>query len=230
MQNSGSPTKKSDRIPNINGSGLKAKEDKVAIARAREAQAKTKPPRSPTTTPPERPQGATRGGGASRLGESLKTMLQGATRERGAGGQRSPPAPAAVDRGGPRLLVFGPPDASPMPMVSRYSEEAEGFAGEILIALHCPFGARTRAYARERANVAAAWDQAVSSGLSFAQLCEVRDKGRRDAAGIGRGRDRYYRRLADGTRGSPERYWRFRWNLHVDARRPVCSRARDGPA
>ncbi|MCL5280290.1 MAG: hypothetical protein M1376_10330 [Planctomycetes bacterium] len=91
---------------------------------------------------------------------------------------------------------------------------ADDFAREIFHLLGPPFDAASRDGARELGNYRAAWLDAIDAGLSPGQMGDLCIKGRKDAAAIGQHRRRFYR-----GEGSPEAYWRFRFNKHLAARR-----------
>jgi len=101
---------------------------------------------------------------------------------------------------------------------------ADEFAAEILSLLRAPFDASSRDGARELGNYRAGWLDAIDAGLSSAQMEELRAKARKDATTIGTHRKRYY-----ANDGSPEQYWRYKFNLHLDARRRGKVEARAGP-
>lgn len=95
-----------------------------------------------------------------------------------------------------------------------YSLGADDFAGEIFALLQCSMDRESLDGRRELGNFRAALLAAVDAGLSPSQIEECIRKGKADAARIGKSRKRHY---THG--GTPERYWRFLWGKHVDARR-----------
>lgn len=145
-------------------------------------------------------------------------------------GRREPATAAPGVSGGPLILpLHGGGEAAPLGallpravdgLTRGYALEADAFAGEIGALLAAPFAGDSRDGRRERGNYRAALLDAIDAGLGAEQIAEVMDKGRADAGAIGKHRKRYYR-----NDGSPEQYWRFRWNKHVAARRSAASRA-----
>jgi hypothetical protein len=104
-----------------------------------------------------------------------------------------------------------------------YAIRADEFADEIFALLRAPFDRDSREGQRERENYRAALLDAVDAGLGPGQMDELIAKARTDAAAIAKHRKRHYTRG-----GSPEKYWRFLFNKHLDAR---CGpRIRAGPA
>jgi hypothetical protein len=96
----------------------------------------------------------------------------------------------------------------------RYNLEALGFADEIFALLMPPFTRDDREGHRELGNFAAALQEAIDAHLPPSALAELVSRAKADAREIAKHRARHYR---DG--GSPERYWRFQFNQHLDARR-----------
>jgi hypothetical protein len=96
----------------------------------------------------------------------------------------------------------------------RYNLQALSFADEIFALLMPPFDRDSREGRRELGNFAAAFQEAIDAGLSPSALAELVSRARGDAREIAKHRARHYR---DG--GSPERYWRFQFNQHLNARR-----------
>jgi hypothetical protein len=88
------------------------------------------------------------------------------------------------------------------------------FADEIFALLMPPFTRDDREGRRELGNFAAALQEAIDAHLSPSALAELVSRAKADAREIAKHRARHYR---DG--GSPERYWRFQFNQHLDARR-----------
>jgi hypothetical protein len=183
-------------------------------------------PTSPTAAPPEgQGPGPARPQEVSDEGPRHQAALQ----------QGKPAyAPLAVSAG-PRILPMRQDgDASPIGcllpramdgLAHGQAVRADDFANEILGLLRAPFDASSRDGARELGNYRAAWLDAIDGGLSSAQMEELRAKARKDAATIGSHRKRYY-----AKDGSPEQYWRFLFNKHLDARRRGKPEARAGPA
>lgn len=91
---------------------------------------------------------------------------------------------------------------------------ADDFASEVFGLLQCPLDRESLDGRRELGCFREALLTAIDAGLSPSQIEEVTSKGKTDAHRIGRTRKRHY---ANG--GTPERYWRFLWGRHVDARR-----------
>ena len=135
------------------------------------------------------------------------------------GGELRGQTHASVVRTPPCVRPRNPGDAWPIgavigTMEHRYNLEALAFAEEIFSLLCCPFDREGREAQRERGNFAAAWQSAVDARLSASALHELRSKAREDAGMIAKSRQRYYK-----GDGSPEQYWRFKFNQHLDARR-----------
>jgi len=95
-----------------------------------------------------------------------------------------------------------------------YALRADDFASEIFALLRCPMDRESLDGRRELGSFRAALLAAVDGGLSPSQIEEIIDKARADAGRIGHNRKRHY---ANG--GTPERYWRFLFGKHLDARR-----------
>jgi len=139
--------------------------------------------------------------------KSHEVTLEGVTAPRAHAPQRVPGAPDIV-----KLA-----DALPRAvdgLAHGFSVRAGEFAREIFELLRCPFAPDSVQGARELGCFRAGLLDAIDAGLSPPQLDEVISKAKRDAARIGKSRKRYYR-----NQGTPEAYWRFLWNKHVDARR-----------
>ncbi len=141
-----------------------------------------------------------------------------------------PPAVSA----GPRIVQLRPDDPSPvgrlMPravdgLAHGYAVQADDFAREIFALLRAPFTDESREGARELGNYRAALLGAIDAGLGPGQIEELMGKARHDAAEIAKHRKRYYR---DG--GSPEKCWRYKFNLHLAARRKPPAQAGDRTA
>jgi hypothetical protein len=194
-------------------------------------------PTSPAATPPE--------GQGSKL--KPQEITQGAGRHFPQSGGRQPaitppprvyrerrhfpqsegrqPATAVADHtDGPRIVPLRR-DGAAVPLGSLlpraidglahgYAVRAPDFATEIFALLGAPFAADERNGVREVANYRTALLDAIDAGLGPGQIEELMAKVRQDAARIGKHRKRYY---ANG--GSPERYWRFLFNKHLNARR-----------
>ena len=207
---------------------------KQEIPNGQEAKEKTKredqTPTSPAATPPEEGQGP----GPGSIGSHDVTMQAGRHHNPQGHGEPAITPPARVFDG-PRIVpLHHAGEARPIgQLVNRAMDgmahgqvvRADDFAGEIFALLQAPFGATTRDGCRELGNYRAAWLDAIEAGLSSAQMEELRAKGRKDAAMIGSHRRRYYR-----GDGGPERYWRFLFGRHLDARRRGVAEARAGPA
>jgi len=95
-----------------------------------------------------------------------------------------------------------------------YAVRAPDFARKIFALLGAPFTDESPKGVRELANYRAALLEAVDAGLSPSQIEELMGKARADAARIGKHRKRYY-----ANDGSPEQYWRFLFNKHLNSRR-----------
>ncbi|HOC63662.1 MAG: hypothetical protein RBS72_18105 [Sedimentisphaerales bacterium] len=140
-------------------------------------------------------------------GKPPENTLRGATAPKA----QAPPR----DTRGPEIVRLA--DALPRAvdgLARGYALGADDFAGEIFALLQCPMDRDTLDGRRELGNFRAALLAAVDAGLSPSQLDEIIGKGKADAVRIGRQRKRHY---ANG--GSPEKYWRFQWGKHMDARR-----------
>ncbi len=144
--------------------------------------------------------------------------------------ERQPAIPVARGSEGPRILPLRHGDAVSLgAMLPRamdglahgYTLRADEFASEVFALLQGPFTADSREGLRERGNYRAALLDAIDAGLSPPQLDELMRKGRTDAGRIAKHRRRYYR-----NGGSPEQYWRFLFNKHLNSRRGLSVTAR----
>lgn len=95
-----------------------------------------------------------------------------------------------------------------------YAIRADDFGAEIFALLQCPMDRESLDGRRELGNFKAALLGAIDAGLSPGQIEECIGKAKADAGRIGRNRRRHY---TNG--GTPERYWRFLFGKHLDARR-----------
>jgi hypothetical protein len=178
-------------------------------------------PTSPTTAPPEG-----QGPGPTRPQD---VSDEGPRHQQPSAGGKPAYAPPAVS-GGPRIIPLQRAgDARPIGdllpraldgLAHGQAVRADDFAAEILGLLRAPFDASSRDGVRELGNYRAAWLDAIDAGLSSADMDELRAKVRKDARTIGEHRKRRYARG-----GSPEQYWRFLFNKHLDARRKPPARA-----
>lgn len=132
---------------------------------------------------------------------------------------RGQAAAAPVVRTPSRVRLPAPRDAWSIGQViagieHRYNLQALSFADEIFALLMPPFDRDSREGRREFGNFAAAFQEAVDAGLTPSALAELVSRAKADAREIAKHRARHYK---DG--GSPERYWRFQFNQHLNARR-----------
>ena len=191
---------KANEKPNDNGK-LNRKKQSVANGQPQRPRTATPPaaapPESQSPEPPEATQG--RCPSAPARGPSLRdaepTIL----------------ALPGVSRLGPVCR-----DALPDHDGRVYSDAAKEYGGQVYAKLRCPWLPTEQQGRRNLGNFAAAYDDAVKAGLSGAALTEACEKAMADAEKIGKHRARYTG-IREGK--NPERYWRFRWNLHVEARR-----------
>jgi DNA-binding transcriptional ArsR family regulator len=193
-----------------------------------QAKGEGQAPTSPAATPPE--------GQGPRPGPARPQEVsdEGPRHQQPAAGGKPAYAPLAVSSG-PRIVpLHGDGDARPIGdllpramdgLAHGQAVRADDFAVEIFGLLRAPFDANSRDGVRELGNYRAAWLDAIDAGLSSAQMDELRAKARKDAMTIGSHRKRYY-----ANDGSPEQYWRFLLNKHLDARRRGKPEARAGPA
>lgn len=168
------------------------------------------PPSAPTTTPPQEPRPIPP---QDVTGEGLRHSTAPAERKPATAPHR------ATD--GPNVVRLG--DMMPRArdgLTHAYTLRADGFADEIFALLRAPFDRESREGQRELGNYRAALLDCVDVGMAPSAIEELMAKAKADAAEFGRHRKRYYRRCKDGSEGSPEQYWRFRWNQHFAARLP----------
>ncbi len=191
-----------------------------------QAKGEGQAPTSPAATPPE--------GQGPGPAKPQEVSDEGPRHQQPAAGGKPAHAPPAVSTG-PRILPLHQ-DVDARPIVDLLPRAMDGlahgqavraddFASEIFGLLRAPFDANSRDAVRELGNYRAAWLDAIDGGLSSAQMEELRAKARKDATMIGSHRKRYYR-----DDGSPEQYWRYLFNKHMDARRRGKAEARAGPA
>ncbi len=215
----GTGNNKSNRKKKQHGHGQNQEQGKAGKRDAGERVSQEQTAATPATSPPDSPGSPPE----ATEGEPLP-MPEATTR----GSEESDPStPSPVDRDAPlrtiplmasaRHRVKG---AGPEPigqvignMEHRYNLEALAYADEIFALLKPPYEAESRDGQRERGNFAAAFQLAVDAKLADSEFHELIRKTKADAKEIGRYRKRYYR-----DDGSPEQYWRFRFNRHFDSR------------
>ena len=193
-----------------------------------EGEVQGQAPHSPAPTPPE---GQGPGPGPGRP----QDVTAGQPRHSSPPGRREPAAAARGVSAGPTIVqLHHNGDASPIGdllpraldgLAHGQAVRADDFAAEILGLLRAPFEATSRDGVRELGNYRAAWLDAIDAGLSSSQMEELWAKARKDAQTIGGHRKRYYR-----DDGSPEQYWRYLFNKHLNARRSGKHAAKVGPA
>jgi hypothetical protein len=196
----------------------------VAKGKAK-GEGESQAPTSPAPTPP---------GGQGPGPEGPQGVTAGQPRHSSLSDRREPATAAPGVFTGPRIVpLHGDGDARPIGdvlpraldgMAHGQAVRADDFAAEIFGLLRAPFDASSRDGARELGNYRAAWLDAIDAGLSSAAMEELWAKSRKDAGTIGSHRKRYYR-----DDGSPEQYWRYLFNKHLDARRRGKVEARAGP-
>jgi DNA endonuclease activator SAE2/CtIP C-terminus len=217
LENSGKPPAPSKKQSEVTGEPKgEGKENGLAKGKG-EAQGHS--PVIPDTTPSE-----------DQKPERPHEVTEGRPRHSAASGRREPATAAHGVSGGPKILPLRQDrDAtaigSELPravdgLTHGYALQADDFAEEILSLLGAPFASDSRDAKREAGNYRAALLDAIDAGLSPPQIEEVMGKARADAAAIGKHRKRYYR-----SDGSPEQYWRFRFNKHLNARRRLPAAA-----
>jgi hypothetical protein len=178
---------------------------------------------APTTTPPGEANADAAQRIAGRPGPiSPQDVTDGGPRHSAAQAERQPATAPLRAHDGPNVVRLGDMmHRAHDGLTHGYTLRADAFAEEIFALLRAPFERDSRDGQRERGNYRAALLDCVDAGMPPGAIEEMMAKGRRDATEIGQHRKRYYRKD-----GSPEQYWRFRWNQHFRARIPP---ARAGP-